>query len=355
MKKENVEEMIKPEKGAVETKKASKEKKGKEPKVNKVSSDTKVIFGIVGGMILICAALIFYYFYGVNSQVLATYEGGTVTRGEYTIYYKLFQPMLAYYGYDEESIKEEVLNKVVIDEIVLAKAEKEDVKVTDEQKEEIDELFEDEEEIASYVEQGIDPEKMKDIYYNDALITAYIDKITEEATEETIKAFIDETEGENANYHKYNTSYILYSNQGENGDLEKVKANAQATLDRIKKGESFATVGEEVYNADSTNTQYGSEYAVYLNGTTVEAYEEAVRKMKVGEITSALVESEEYGYFIIKLDSIVENDRISGENAATNYSNELLSKWQDDADIEIKEKRLDRVVASLSTTTTTAE
>lgn len=343
MKKENVEEMIKPEQSAV------KIKGEKKVKAAKVSSDTKVILGIVGGMIVVCAALIFYYFFGVNNQVLATYEGGKVTRGEYTLYYKLFGPMLTYYGYDEDAIKEEVLNKIVIDEIVLEKAKKDKVELTDEKKDEIEEIFKDEEEVQSFVDQGIDPEKMKQVYYDDALITAYIEKLTGEATEETIKKFIDENEGEKANYNQYVTSYILYSKEGENGDLEKVKANAQATLDRIKNGEGFATVGEEVYNADSTNTQYGADFKLYMNGSTVSAFEDAVRNMTVGQMTQELVESKEYGYFIIKLDSVVENDRIKGENAADNYVNELLAKWQKDAKVEAKDKKVDNVVASLTT------
>lgn len=347
MKKKNVEEMIKPEESAVKTK-APKEKK---VKTSKVSSDTKVILGIVGGMIVVCAALIFYYFFGVNNQVLATYEGGKVTRGEYTLYYKLFQPMLSYYGYDDEMIRQEVLDKVVIDKIVLEKAEADKVKISDEKKDEIEEDFENEEEIASYIEQGIDPDKMKQVYYDDALITAYIEKLTEEADEETIKKFIDETYGDKANYNKYVTSYILYSNQGEDGDLEKVKSNAEATLARIKNGEDFATVGEEVYNADSTNTQYGSEFELYMNGSTVSAFQEAVRGMTVGTITQELVESEEYGYFIIKLDSVVENDRINGESAADNYVNELLAKWKNDADIKAKTKKIKNVISSISTAT----
>lgn len=345
MKKENVEEMIKPEENAVKMKGAKK------VKTSKVNSDTKVILGIVGGMIVICAALIFYYFFGVNNQVVATYENGKVTRGEYTIYYKLFAGMLQYYGYDEEMIKEEVLNKVVIDKIVLEKAKAEKVKITDEQKAEIEEIFEDEEQVASYVEQGIDPEKMREIYENDALITTYINKITEEATEETIKDFIDETEGDKANYNQYVTSYILYSNQGEDGDLDKVKANAEATLNRIKNGEDFATVGEEVNAADTTYTQYGSEFTLYLNGSTVSSFEEAVRNLNVGAMTQELVESEEYGYFIIRLDSVVENDRIKGENAASNYSNELLSYWQKEADIKAKDKRISNAIASITMAT----
>lgn len=348
MKKNDVEEMIKPEGSAVKTKST---KKVKEPKASKVSSDAKVIMGIVGGMILVCAALIFYYFFGINNQTVATYEGGKVTRGEYELYYKLFQPMLTYYGYPEETIKEEVLNKVVIDKIVVAKANSEGVTISDEDKEEIDELFADEDEVSQYVEQGIDPVKMKKVYYDDALINTYIEKRTAEATEEEIKAFIDENEKENANYDKYVTSYILYSNEGEGGDLEKVKANAEATLTRIKNGEGFATVGEEVYDADSYYTQYGSDYEVYLNGTTVEAYEEAVRNMKVGETTQELVLSEEYGYFIITVTSIEENARISGEDAADNYVNELMSKWQANANIVARDKKIDSIAAKLTTST----
>ena len=46
MKKNNVEDMIKPEEDAVEVK-ASKQKKVKEPKVTKAGSDVKIIIGIV--------------------------------------------------------------------------------------------------------------------------------------------------------------------------------------------------------------------------------------------------------------------------------------------------------------------
>lgn len=349
MKKNDVEEMIKPEESAVKIKGS---KKVKEPRTSKIGSDAKTIIGIVAGMIIVCAALIFYYFFGINNQTVATYEGGKVTRGEYEIYYKLFQPMLTYYGYPEETIKTEVLNKVVIDKIVLEKANNDGLTISDEDKAEIDELFADEKEVAQYVEQGIDPERMKQIYYYDALINTYIKKRTEAATEEEIKAFIDENEKENANYNKYKTSYILYSNQGEDGDLEKVKANAEATLTRIKNGEGFATVGEEVYAADSSNIQYGSEYSVYLNGTSVEAYEEAVRKLKVGEITQELVLSEEYGYFIITVDSIEENARISGEDAKDNYVNELMAKWQKDAKVVAKDNKINSIAAKLTNSTT---
>ena len=341
MKKKDVEKKIKPKKEKVE--KVKKVKEPKEQKVSKISSDAKIIFGIVGGMVLICAALIFYYFYGVNNQVVATYKGGKVTRGEYETYYKLFGSMLTYYGYDEEAIKEEVLNKAVIDKIVLEKAEKDGVKLSDEAKADIEETFKDEEQINQFADQGLDPEKMKQVYYDDALITEYIDKLTKEATEEQIKAFIDDNEGEKANYNKYVCSYILYANTDENAET-----NAKATLDRIKNGEGFAAVGEEVQAADANNIQYGSEFELYLNGSTVSAFEDAVRGMTVGQTTEELVNSKEYGYFIIRLESVIENDRINGEEAASNYVNELLSKWQKDAKIEGKDAKINKIVATLT-------
>lgn len=339
MKKKNEEKVIKQEK-------IKKEKKVKEPKASKISSDAKVIFGIVAGMVVICAALILYYFYGVNNQVVATYKGGKVTRGEYEIYYKLFGSMLSYYGYDAEDIKEEVLNKAVIDKIMVEKAEKAKIEISEDAEKNIKDTFADEEQVNQFVDQGIDPEKMKEVYYDDALITAYIEKLTSEATEEKIKEFIDKNEGDKANYNQYTCSYILYSNKGENAET-----NAQATLDRIKNGEGFATVGEEVQAADATNIQYGTEYTVFLNGTSVSAFEDALRNMKAGDVTQELVKSEEYGYFIIRVESIAENARVSGEQAADNYVNELINKWQKDAKVEGKDKKIDKIIAGLTMAT----
>ena len=179
MKKNDVEEMIRPEESAVKIKGS---KKVKEPKASKVSSDAKIIIGIVAGMIIVCAALIFYYFFGINNQTVATYEGGKVTRGEYEIYYKVYGSVLAYYGYPEDTIKDETLTKIVMDKIVLEKAKDEGVTISDEDKKEIDEQFDDEEEVSQYVEQGIDPQKMKQVYENNAIVSAYMKKIEEEIT-----------------------------------------------------------------------------------------------------------------------------------------------------------------------------
>ncbi len=338
MKKKNEENLIKPENDAIKMK-GIKTNKGV-----KMSSDAKVIFGIVAGMIIICAAFIWYYFSGVDNQVVATYEGGKVTRGEYELYYKLFGSMLSYYGYDEETIKEEVLNKVVIDKIMAEKAEKEKIEISEDAEKNIKDIFSDKEQVTQFVDQGIDPDEMKDVYYNDALITAYIEKLTSEATEVSIKEFIDDNEGEKANYNEYTCSYILYANTDENAET-----NAQATLDRIKNGEGFATVGEEVQAADANNIQYGTEYTVFLNETSVSAFEDALRNMKAGDVTQELVYSKEYGYFIIRVESIAENARINGEKAADNYVNEKINKWQKDAKVKAKDKKIDKIVAGLTT------
>ncbi|MDD4376390.1 MAG: hypothetical protein PHR25_06430, partial [Clostridia bacterium] len=64
-------EAIKEEKETVSKKKEKVTKESNEPKISKINSDTKVVIGIISGMILVCAALIFYYFWGINKQVVA--------------------------------------------------------------------------------------------------------------------------------------------------------------------------------------------------------------------------------------------------------------------------------------------
>lgn len=319
--------------------------KEKKAKVGGMSSDTKIILGIIGGMILICASLIFYYFYGVNNQVVATYKNGKVTRGEYEMYYKLYQPMLTYYGYDKNSINEEVLNKIVIDKLVLKEAKKEELKLTKDEKKTVNDEFKDKENVEYFTGLGITEEKAKQLYLDDALINKYIEAKKTAGTPETIREFILSAEGEKANLNTFSTSYILYSTaDAKDKDAKaKVKESAQATLDRIKNGEDFATIGEELNNAGTA--QYSGSYTLSLNGTSVKDFEDAVSTLGAGQLYQELVDNKEYGYFIIKVNSITENGRLEDQDA---YVNQLLAKMQKDADVKAKDKRITKIVKKLS-------
>lgn len=59
---------------------------------------------------------------------VATYDGGKVTKSEYAIYYKTFQPMLTYFGYSDDIIPEQIANKAALDEIILKEAKKKELR-----------------------------------------------------------------------------------------------------------------------------------------------------------------------------------------------------------------------------------
>lgn len=63
---------------------------------------------------------------------------------------------------------------------------------------------------------------------------------------------------------------------------------------------------------------------MYMDNNTVDEYEDAVKKMKVGEIYPELVETT-YGYHIIKLNAKNENGRLNSEIERQEYANSLFN------------------------------
>ena len=76
----------------------------KEEKVKKPISEKVIIFGIIAAILVVAFGIFGFYFYKTSMLAVATYDGGKVTKSEFAIYYKTFQPMLTYYGYPESMI-----------------------------------------------------------------------------------------------------------------------------------------------------------------------------------------------------------------------------------------------------------
>ena len=122
MGKKDLYEAIKPEKEVIKTKGVKKDR-------------SNLIIGIVAAVVVLAvAAIMCYYFIFMDKEVIAKYEGGEVTRGEYELYYRTFAPMLSYYGYDSELIATYIAEKIILDEIILKEATNAEMKLTDEQK-----------------------------------------------------------------------------------------------------------------------------------------------------------------------------------------------------------------------------
>lgn len=309
-----------------------------------------IIVVVAALIVLVVAAIMCYYFLFKDKEVVATYDGGEVTRGEYELYYRTFAPMLVYYGYPSDIISKYIAEKIILDKIILNEAQDANVTLTDEQKAEVDELFEDKDSIQDFANRGIDIEKLKELFYNDSLISSYIEQAASETTAETLKAYILEEEGEDTDLNIYGTRHILFSTTSATTDEEKeaVKKEAEEVLARVKKGEDFATLADE-FSDDTYTQQYSDGVYEATTATTVSAYVEAAATLTPGQYTTSLVEDSSYGYFIIKLDEIKENGRLEDEDEKTNYVESMLYQKQDEANCQYDDERITEIATSVGT------
>ena len=321
----------------------------KEEKVKKPISEKVIIFGIIAAILVVAFGIFGFYFYKTSMLAVATYDGGKVTKSEFAIYYKTFQPMLTYYGYPESMIPDQIANKAALDEIILKEKKKEGVTIPEDRKKEIDEQFNDKEQLKQLEAQGINAEQMKQLYYSDAIISAYIDKKVAEADDNEVIEYI-KANNENPDLTSFETSHILFKTTGDTGaalsDEEKAakKAKAEETLNRVKAGEDFAALAKEL-SEDTGTKDDGGNYTVYMDNQTEENYANAVKGMKAGDVV--LVESS-YGYHVIKLNNIVENGRAKSENDREAYVNEKINKISDEKHFEIKKENLAKAVEQIT-------
>jgi peptidyl-prolyl cis-trans isomerase C len=80
--------------------------------------------------------------------------------------------------------------------------------------------------------------------------------------------------------------------------LVKKQSEAIAVLERLKKGEGFASLAREL-SIDTGSAKRGGDLGLFGRGMMVKLFEEAAFKLKKGETTQEPVKTE-FGYHIIK-------------------------------------------------------
>ncbi|MNP01612.1 Foldase protein PrsA 3 precursor [compost metagenome] len=322
---------------------------------NSMSKDKMIVFGIIIAVLVVAIGIFGFFYYRTNMASVVTFDGGKVTKAEYTIYYKIFSPMLVYYGYPEDQIPSQIANKAGIDKIILMKAKEAGVTLTAEDKAKVDEIFSDKEQVKSFTDKGIDPGKMKQLYYNDYTITEYINKLKADATNDEMLAYIKKIYGETADLKEYVTRQILFSvtdaNTGSKMTDEQkatLKAKAEGVLERIKAGEDFAKLASE-FSDDTGTKANGGEYKMYLDEKTVTPYVDAVKTLSAGQTYATLVESD-YGYHIIKLESINETGRLNSDTEREDYASQKVDEYGVELNMKVDETALKSIVKSITGT-----
>ena len=227
-------------------------------------------------------------------------------------------------------------------------AKKAGTKISDEDQAQLDKIFNNDDYVQSFVSQGMDVDKTRELYYNDYLITQYLKDLKENASDEDIIAYIKENDGEDADLTEYNTSHILFKTVDDNGkelsdaDKEKAKSKAEEILKKALAGEDFEKLAKE--NSEDTGTaEDGGVYICYDDGSTVSEYIKAVKSLNVGGITTSLVKTK-YGYHIIKLNEKVENGRAKSTSERENYSNNFTDGLEKKYNVTINEEVLNKYI-----------
>lgn len=329
-----------------------------EKKMKKKVNDKVVIISIVVAVLLVAAALVGVFYYKNNVQAVVEFDGGKVTKAEFTVYYKTFAQILEYYGYPASAIPEQIANKAAIDKIIVGLAKEAGLTISDEDKKKVDELFSDSERLQNYSENGIDIAIAKQVYYDDYLINDYIEKLEAEVTEEETLAYIKNLYGEDADYNQYNTRHILFKTTKvqEDGSTKEmtaeekavIKQKAEAVLVRAKNGEDFAALAKE-FSEDGTKEQ-GGVFELYVDENVYNIYKEytaAAKALKAGEIYPTLVETGA-GYHIIKLDSIVENGRAKSPTEKSIYVDDKINSLSKEKNVKIDKTRLFKLVEDIT-------
>lgn len=318
-------------------------------KARKTANKDSLIIGVVVAVILLLTAgIVAYYFWGVNGEVLVKYDGGEITRGEYEAVYRYWAPQLIYYGYEADMVDDIIVDEILLNKVMYNEATQAGLKLSDEDKKTVDEQFADEDSMAALKSNGINPDYLKEFFYNNAVVSEYLEQIKDKATTEELKASIIASEGEKADLNVYKTRHILIQVASDATDKEKAEAKKEANnlLAKIKKGTDFAKLAKE--NSDDTGTATeGGAFDMVNNDMVDDSYRKAVLKLKAGQLHSTVVESD-FGYFIIKLESIEKNGRLTNDSDIETYVNDYVAKTIElvfDNETEANKKQLEKVEA----------
>lgn len=329
----------------------------------KAGNENGVIIAILAILLVLVLVIVGTVVLKDNAAV-AKFDGGKVTKKEYQVYYEMFSSYLKAYGYDTNSIPEEILLKAAQDKMIVTDAKKAGVKLSKEDKKEVDDIFSNKEYIEYFKENyNFSIDTLKQIYYNDYIIQAYIEKLAAETEDSVIEEYIKNqyAEGEEIDMNEYDTSHILFSFTKDDGtamtDEEKanLKVTAEGVLARAVAGEDFATLAKE-YSDDTGTVESDNpgQYKMYMDGNTVQEYSDAVKAMKPGEVKTTLVETA-YGYHIIKLNAVNENGRVKSETVREQYANTLFDNIIEDKNLDYDLEKFKKYVKTLDADAYTTE
>jgi len=261
----------------------------------------------------------------VIDRVVATVEDHAVLQSEVDLMYKqyLMQNKQTELAPDQEkTLRDEILQALIADQLLLIQAEKDAIKVDEKDVDaavdrQIDQnkrdLGGDEAFGKQLADDGLTIDQLKAIYREKArsqLLIYMLDrKITDglEATDRDVQAYYKDHAAELPKRPATVTlAHILVAPQPADSVREAALAKITALAKRLQAGESFAKVASE--SSDCPSAKYGGSLGLLkLGDLNNPPFEEAARKLAVGEVSPPVLT--EFGYHLIKVEGI-EGDQV---------------------------------------------
>jgi foldase protein PrsA len=230
----------------------------------------------------------------------------------------------------EQTLKQNILNKLIVEELVSQKSKEEDINVSDEEiderleeiksslggEEQYDEFLNSNNISKEYFKTSTRKEILMDKYYNDYLENTEIEQ-------EEIEKFFEENKDDLV---VLRARHILVNNEED----------AKKVVERLNSGEEFEEVAL-TESLDSVSAAQGGDLGYFTRGSMIKEFEDAAFALEIGEI-SEIVKTE-VGYHIIKLEDKKETLEDLQEQIAMVIKEQkyesYIQELRDKADVEV--------------------
>ncbi len=237
--------------------------------------------------------------------LVARVEGEAITEEQLDAEYKIFEGLyikqlgkdaLLQKGEDgrtlEEVIKDQVLEKMIMERLIQSEADKMDISISEE---ELDKKLDEyivvtggEEAFDEFLESNsLEREFFKENLRKELLVNKHKEKFMEtiEIKDKDARAFFDENKEQ---LEVIRASHILVKTEEE----------AQKIIDRLKGGENFEDLAKGL-SSDKASALLGGDLGYFIRGTRLPEFEEVAFSLEKDEISDIV--KTEIGYHIIKL------------------------------------------------------
>ena len=287
---------------------------------------------------------------GADANAVAKVNGESISVEEYTKDFNIIKKRYeAQYGPEffaeqgpdgktmEEVLKENVLEKLVVEEIIMQKAEKEKFLATDEKVEEevknFKEMVGGQEGFDKFLEtNGMNEEYFKSGIKKELTVENYREKFLSELKLED-KEIEEYYKANKEEYDTIKASHILVNTEEE----------AKAILKELKEGGDFGELSAKSIEPGAAERQ--GDLGYFGKGQMVAEFEEAAFKLEVDELSEPV--KTDNGYHIIKVtDKNDSFDKVK-EDVKTNLENEKFGEHLEKIKEDAKVKTYDENIAKI--------